>query len=70
MPQTKKKKSTKTAKRVTTASKTHKKACCRTNCKKCNKELSNTERMHIYVVTALSITAAILLCTDAAMMMA
>ena len=68
MPQTKKKKSTKTAKKTTTASRTHKKACCRTNCKK-SKELSNTERMHIYVVTALSITAAILLCTDAAMMM-
>ncbi|MBR3252967.1 hypothetical protein IKF84_02750 [Candidatus Saccharibacteria bacterium] len=68
MPQTKKKKSTKTAKRTTTATKTHKKSCCRTNCKK-GKDLSNTERMHIYIVTALSITAAILLCTDAAMMM-
>ena len=68
MPQTKKKKSTKTAKRVATATKTRKKACCRTNCRK-GKELSNTERMHVYVVTALSITAAILLCADAAMMM-
>lgn len=69
MPQTKKKKSTKTAaKRAATATKTRKKACCRTSCKKCSKELSNTERMHIYVVTALSITAAILLCADAAMM--
>ena len=67
MPQTKKKKSTKTAKKVT-ATKTRKKASCRTNCRKCNKELSNTERMHIYVVTALSITAVILLCADAAMM--
>ena len=64
MPQTKKKKSTKTAKKVTTATKTRKKTCC----KKCSKELSNTERMHIYVVTALSITVAILLCADAAMM--
>lgn len=68
MPQTKKKKTTKTAKRVTTASRTHKKACCRTNCKK-GKELTNTERMHIYVVTALGMIAAILLCADVAIMM-
>lgn len=68
MPQTKKKKSTKTAKRTTTAAKTHKKVACRTNCKK-NQEITNSERMHVYIVTALSITAAILLCADAAMIM-
>ena len=68
MPQTKKKKSTKTAKKATTATKTHKKVASRTNCKKAQ-ELTNTERMHVYIVTSLSIVAAILLCTDAAMMM-
>ncbi|MBQ3440918.1 hypothetical protein IJG27_01230 [Candidatus Saccharibacteria bacterium] len=68
MPQTKKKKSSKTAKRTTTATKTHKKVACRTNCKK-SREVSNNERMHVYIVTALSITAAILLCADAAIIM-
>ena len=68
MPQTKKKKSTKTAKKVTTAARTHKRIASCTNCKR-KEDLSNTEPMHVYVVTALSITAAILLCTDAAMLM-
>lgn len=60
---TKTKKSTKTAKGKV-ATKTHKKACTKTCCKKGSKELSNTERMHIYIVTALSFIAAILLCMD------
>ena len=68
MPTVKKKKSTKTAKRATTA-RTHKKAASRTCCKKC-KTISNSERMHIYVVTALSIIAGILLCADIAMVIA
>ncbi|MBQ6410179.1 hypothetical protein IJI18_02925 [Candidatus Saccharibacteria bacterium] len=66
MTQTKKKKSTKTAAKKTAATKTHKKAACRTYCKK--SAISSRDRMHIYIVTALSITAAILLCADAAMM--
>ena len=68
MAQAKKKTATKTAKK-TTARKTtqsRKKACTRTT--KC-KGISNKERMHIYIVTAMAMIAAILLCADAAMMM-
>lgn len=54
---TKKKKSTKTANKKTTT-RTHKKAC---------KQISNAERMHVYIVTALGIIAAILLSMDVAM---
>ena len=67
MAQTKKKKSTKTTKRTTAATKTHKKAAARTRCKK-GSEITNRERMHIYIVTALGMIAGILLCADAAMM--
>ena len=66
MPQAKKKKSTKTAKKATTASKTRKKTVSRSCCK--NKSISPRERTHIYIVTALSIAAGILLCADAAIM--
>ena len=67
MPTTKKKKTTKTAKGKT-AAKTTKKACTRTCCKKGNKDITNTERWHVYIVTALSFIAAILLCADVAIM--
>lgn len=66
MPTTKKKKSTKTANKKV-ATRTHKKACAKTCCKKSCKQLSNTDRMHIYIVTALGIITAILLCADVAM---
>ena len=64
MAQAKKKKSTKTAKRTTTA-RTHKKTACRTCCKKGT--ISNRERMHVCCVAALSIIAGILLCADVAL---
>lgn len=64
MAQAKKKKSTKTAKK-TTARKTGSRANTRST--KC-KGISNKERMHIYIVTAMSMIAAILLCADVAMM--
>lgn len=48
--------------------KTHKKSATRTNCKKSSKELTNADRMHVCAVAALSITAGILLCTDAVIM--
>ena len=61
MPQAKKKKSTKTAKK-TTAKKTtrvcHKKAAT----------ITRRERAHVCLVTALSIVTVILLCADMAMM--
>lgn len=65
---TKKKKITKTAAKRTVAAKTHRKAASRTCCKKCSKGISNTERTHVYIVTALSFAAVILLCADAAIM--
>lgn len=66
MAQAKKKLSTKTAKKATASrakSVSKKKAC---SCKSCC--TSNRERMHVFVVTALAMTAAIILCTDAAIM--
>ncbi len=62
MAQTKKKTATKTAKK-TTCNKCRKKACARTN-----KGISNKERMHIYIITAMGMIAGILLCANAAMM--
>lgn len=66
MAQTKKKTSSKTTKK-STAAKTTRKAATRTANKRGSKEISNTERMHVYIVTALSFIAVILLCADAAM---
>ena len=65
MAQAKKKTATKTAKK-TTRPQARKKACAKTakQCK-CNK----TEKIHVYVVTAMGIVTAILLCANAAMMM-
>ena len=67
MATAKKKTATKTAKK-TTAKKTQcrKKSCCRTAK---YQRISGKERMHIYIVTAMAMTAGILLCADAAMMM-
>lgn len=67
MAQAKRKTATKTAKK-TTARKTQcrKKTCNRTAKAK---GITNQEKMHIYVVTALAMIAGILLCADAAMMM-
>ena len=66
MAQAKRKTATKTAKK-TTAKKTQcrKQACTRT----AKKGVSQQEKMHIYIVTAMAIIAGILLCADAAMMM-
>ena len=66
MAQAKRKTATKTAKK-TTARKTQcrKKTCTRTAK---SKGISNQERMHIYIVTAMAMVAGILLCADAAMM--
>jgi hypothetical protein len=67
MAQAKRKTATKTAKK-TTAKKTQcrKQACTRTAK---NKGVTQQEKMHIYIVTAMAIVAGILLCADAAMMM-
>lgn len=64
MPTTKKKKSTKTAKKVT-ATKARRKSTNKTcRCK----GISSHERNHVCCVAALSIAVGILLCIDAAMM--
>ena len=68
MAQAKKKQSTKTAKK-TTAKKTTSKGCTHSKSARCTK-CSNRDRNHIYFITALSMIAAILLCANAAMMMA
>ena len=68
MATAKRKTATKTAKK-TPARKTttRKKSCSRTT--KC-KDITNVDRMHVYLVTAMAIIAGVLLCTDAAMMIA
>ena len=67
MAQAKKKTATKTAKKTAVKARTQKKAATRTT--KC-KQISNQDRMHIYIVTAMGMIAGILLCANAAMMMA
>ena len=65
MPQAKKKQTQKTAaKRKTTTAK--KKACTRTCARQ---QVNEREKMHVYIVTAMSMIVAILLCADAAIMM-
>lgn len=65
MAQAKRKTATKTAKKAT-AKKTqcHKKACTCT----AKKGVSQQEKLHIYIVTAMAIIAGVLLCANAAMM--
>ena len=62
MAQAKKKTATKTTKRATRPAKSCRKATC---CKRENKQ----EKLHVYVITALSLVAGILLFANAAMMM-
>lgn len=65
MAQTKKKTSTKTAKKPATRTQARKKTATKT--KKC-RDLDPREKMHIYIVTAMSMIAGLLLCTDATIM--
>ena len=65
MAQAKRKTATKTANKPAAKKPAcRKKACCRTA--KC-KDITNKERMHIYIVTTMAIIAGILLCADTAM---
>lgn len=66
MAQTKKKASTKTKK--TAAKRTGSKANTRTAKKQ--QCISDKDRMHVYIVTIMAMIAGILLCANAAMMMA
>ena len=65
MPQAKKKQTTKTAKK-TTARAAKSKAAKRTAKSASSAKGNNTEKWHVYIMTALSMIAAILLCADAA----
>lgn len=66
MAQAKKKQSTKTAKKPCAKKNcARKKACTRTSKKQ---QFNDAERMHVYIVTAMSMIAAILLCANVAMM--
>ena len=67
MAQTKKKQSTKTAKKTTARGNTTRKKSCNRTCKK--QQISQAEKYHVYAVTAMSMIAGILLCADAAMLM-
>ena len=68
MAQAKKKTATKTAKKpVARQTQARRQAVKRTNCRK--QQQNNQERIHVYVVTALSMIAGILLCANAAVMM-
>ena len=66
MAQTKKKTATRTKKSGTQQRKTGSRANTRTRKKQ---QISNQERMHVYLVTAMAMIAGILLCANAAMMM-
>ncbi|MBR3322389.1 hypothetical protein IKG05_01980 [Candidatus Saccharibacteria bacterium] len=67
MAQAKRKTSTKTKKSSTQQRQTGSRANTRTSKKQ--QGISNQERMHVYIVTAMAIVAGILLCANAAMMM-
>ena len=67
MAQAKKKTSTKTAKKSRASQGAHRKSCSKTMK---SKGISNQERMHLFIVLAMSMIACILLCADIAMVMA
>ena len=67
MAQAKRKKSTRTAKKPQAARKTGSRA--NTCTRKKQQGISDQERMHVYIVTAMAIIAGVLLCANAAMMM-
>ena len=66
MAQAKRKTATRTAKKTTARKTTTRKKSCARTAKQ--QGISNQERMHVYIVTAMAIVAGILLCADAAMM--
>ena len=68
MAQAKKKKATKSAKKSSCSAKASSVCCGR--CSKSTKKLQcdNRERNHIYIITAMGLIAAILLCANAAML--
>lgn len=65
MAQAKKKQSTKTAKKPQQKTAARKKACTKTTKCKC---ISNRDRNHVFIVTAMSMVACILLCASVAIM--
>ena len=66
MAQAKRKTSTKTAKKSRASQGARRKACTKTMK---SQGISNRERMHLFIILAMSIIAGILFCTDVAMVM-
>lgn len=69
MAQAKKKQATRTAKKQTKATKTGARRACGTKATR-KTQCSNRDRNHIYIVTVMGMVAAMLLCANAAMMIA
>ena len=67
MAQAKRKTATKTAKKSSARQQQARKRTSTRTCKK-YQSVSSQEKMHIYIVTGMSIIAGILLCANAAMM--
>lgn len=67
MAQAKKKTATKTTKKPASCKggKSCKKSCTRTQCK----DITTSEKIHVYIVTAMAMIAGILLCANVACMM-
>ncbi|MDO5474780.1 MAG: hypothetical protein Q4F61_00110 [Candidatus Saccharibacteria bacterium] len=70
MAQTKKKQSTRTAKKQTCSTKSTKQTCRQGSKSSKKTQCCNSDRNHIYVITAMSIIVALLLYASAAMMIA
>ena len=68
MAQARKKTATRTAKKSGARAGAGRKASTRTYKKR--QQMSQSERMHLYIVTAMAMIAGILLCANAAMMIA
>lgn len=67
MAQAKKKTATKTAKKTAARAPQARRQATKKTC--CQRQQNNQEKFHVYVVTALTLVAGILLCANAAMMM-
>lgn len=66
MVQAKKKTATRTAKKTTASTQARRKNSTRTAKKQ---QVAQTDKMHVYIVTAMAIVAGVLLCANAAMML-
>lgn len=68
MAQAKKKQATKTAKKTVARKTAQKSTCAHSKSARCTKKCDNRERNHIYIITAMSMIVAILLCVNVVLM--